>query len=152
MLVAVGAQLVSVAVVFYFAPRIGRSTELYGTLGTAAEAARVAVRRRPADNSGAFLNATLWERRYATTEPLSTTTVWPRIIPAAGAARKQTTSATSRGSTSPAGVRRRYHSSISSRLGRPRGSGLDEPGRDRVHVDASRRELHREADEASSAA
>jgi uncharacterized BrkB/YihY/UPF0761 family membrane protein len=68
MLVAVGAQLVSVAVVFYFAPKIGRSTELYGTLGTAAVLlvwlyvlARLII-------AGAFLNATLWERRYASTE------------------------------------------------------------------------------------
>jgi uncharacterized BrkB/YihY/UPF0761 family membrane protein len=69
LLVAVGAQLLSVAVVFYFAPKIGRSTELYGTLGTAAVLlvwlyvlARLII-------AGAFLNATLWERSYgASTE------------------------------------------------------------------------------------
>ena len=63
-LVAVGAQLVSVAVVFYFAPRIGRSTELYGTLGTAAVLLVWLYVLARLITSGAFLNATLWERRY----------------------------------------------------------------------------------------
>ena len=63
-LVAVGAQLVSVAVVFYFAPRIGRSTELYGTLGTAAVLLVWLYVLARLVTSGAFLNATLWERRY----------------------------------------------------------------------------------------
>lgn len=67
-LVAVGAQLVSVAVVFYFAPRIGRSTELYGTLGTAAVLLVWLYVVARLITAGAFLNATLWERRYATTE------------------------------------------------------------------------------------
>ena len=62
-LVAVGAQLVSVAVVFYFAPRIGRSTELYGTLGTAAVLLVWLYVVARLITSGAFLNATLWERR-----------------------------------------------------------------------------------------
>ncbi len=63
--VAVGAQLLSVAVVYYFAPKIGRSSELYGALGAAAVllvwlylVARLIM-------SGAFLNVTLWERRQA---------------------------------------------------------------------------------------
>jgi uncharacterized BrkB/YihY/UPF0761 family membrane protein len=67
-LVAAGSQLLSLAVVFYFAPKIGRSSELYGTLGAASVllvwlylVARLIM-------SGAFLNATLWERRQATTE------------------------------------------------------------------------------------
>jgi membrane protein len=67
-LVSVGAQAISVAVVYYFAPKIGRSSELYGTLGAASVllvwlylVARLIM-------SGAFLNATLWERRQATTE------------------------------------------------------------------------------------
>jgi uncharacterized BrkB/YihY/UPF0761 family membrane protein len=69
-LIAVGSQVLSLAVVFYFAPRIGRSSELYGTLGAASVllvwlylVARLIM-------SGAFLNATLWERRQgqATTE------------------------------------------------------------------------------------
>jgi uncharacterized BrkB/YihY/UPF0761 family membrane protein len=67
-LVSVGSQVISLAVVFYFAPRIGRSSELYGALGAASVllvwlylVARLIM-------SGAFLNATLWERRQATTE------------------------------------------------------------------------------------
>jgi uncharacterized BrkB/YihY/UPF0761 family membrane protein len=62
-LIAVGAQLVSVAVVFYFAPRIGRSTELYGALGTAAVLLVWLYVLARLITSGAFLNATLWERR-----------------------------------------------------------------------------------------
>ncbi|MGH3038160.1 MAG: YihY/virulence factor BrkB family protein [Gaiellaceae bacterium] len=64
LLVAVGAQLVSVAVVFYFAPKIGRSTELYGTLGTAAVLLVWLYVVARLITAGAFLNATLWERRY----------------------------------------------------------------------------------------
>lgn len=71
-LVAVGAQAVSVAVVFYFAPRIGRSSELYGTLGTASVLLVWLYMMARLITSGAFLNATLWERRQrraqATTE------------------------------------------------------------------------------------
>jgi uncharacterized BrkB/YihY/UPF0761 family membrane protein len=63
-LVAVGAQLVSVAVVFYFAPKIGRSTQLYGTLGTAAVLLVWLYVLARLITAGAFLNATLWERRY----------------------------------------------------------------------------------------
>jgi uncharacterized BrkB/YihY/UPF0761 family membrane protein len=63
LLVAVGAQVVSVAVVFYFAPKIGRSTELYGTLGTAAVLLVWLYVLARLITSGAFLNATLWERR-----------------------------------------------------------------------------------------
>jgi len=68
LLVAVGAQLLSVAVVFYFAPRIGRSSELYGTLGTASVLLIWLYLLARLITSGAFLNATLWERRQATTE------------------------------------------------------------------------------------
>jgi uncharacterized BrkB/YihY/UPF0761 family membrane protein len=64
LLIAVGAQLVNVAVVFYFAPKIGRSTELYGTLGTAAVLLVWLYILARLITSGAFLNATLWERRY----------------------------------------------------------------------------------------
>jgi uncharacterized BrkB/YihY/UPF0761 family membrane protein len=80
-LVAVGSQLVNVAVIFYFAPKIGRSSELYGTLGTASVLLIWLYVLARLITSGAFLNATLWERRYggptqATTEyPPSTTTV-----------------------------------------------------------------------------
>ena len=63
LLVAVGSQLVQLLVVFYLAPRLGRSSELYGTLGAATVIllwlyleARLVV-------GGSFLNAALWERR-----------------------------------------------------------------------------------------
>jgi YihY family inner membrane protein len=80
-LIAVGSQLVSLAVVFYLAPKIGRSSELYGTLGTASVLLVWLYLVARLITSGAFLNATLWERRHgaeiqATTEyPPSTTTV-----------------------------------------------------------------------------
>ena len=64
-LVAVGSQLVSLAVVFYFAPKIGRSSELYGTLGTASVLLVWLYLIARLITSGAFLNATLWERRNA---------------------------------------------------------------------------------------
>ena len=64
LLVSVGTQLVSVAVVFYFAPRIGRYSELYGALGTAAVLLVWLYVLARLITSGAFLNATLWERRY----------------------------------------------------------------------------------------
>jgi membrane protein len=64
-LVAVGTLAIHVSVSFYFAPKLGRSSELYGTLGAATVvllwlylAARLVV-------AGAFLNAALWERRQA---------------------------------------------------------------------------------------
>ncbi|HXV35401.1 MAG TPA: YhjD/YihY/BrkB family envelope integrity protein [Gaiellaceae bacterium] len=80
-LIAVGAQLLNVAVVFYLAPRIGRSSELYGALGTASVLLIWLYLVARLITSGAFLNAELWERRHpeqaqATTEyPPSTTTV-----------------------------------------------------------------------------
>ena len=67
-LLAVGLQCIHVAVVFYFAPKIERSSELYGVLGVSAVllvwlyvVARLAT-------AAAFLNATIWERRYARSE------------------------------------------------------------------------------------
>lgn len=61
--IAVGTQLIQLLVVFYLAPKLGRSSELYGTLGAATVVllwlyleARLVV-------GGAFLNAALWERR-----------------------------------------------------------------------------------------
>ena len=62
--IAIGAQLISVAVVFYFAPKIGRSSELYGTLGTASVLLIWLYLIARLITSGAFLNATLWERRH----------------------------------------------------------------------------------------
>ena len=62
-LVAVGAQVLHVVVVLYIAPRLGRSSELYGTLGAATVVllwlylvARLFV-------AGAFLNAAVWHHR-----------------------------------------------------------------------------------------
>jgi membrane protein len=69
LLVALGSQAVSVAVVFYFAPRIGRYSELYGALGTAAVLLVWLYVVARLITGGAFLNATLWERRYGSTAP-----------------------------------------------------------------------------------
>ena len=71
LLVALGSQAVSVAVVFYFAPRIGRYSELYGVLGTAAVLLVWLYVIARLITGGAFLNATLWERRHggSTEEP-----------------------------------------------------------------------------------
>ena len=62
-LVALGAQAIHLAVVLYLAPKIGRSSELYGALGAATVIllwlyllARLMV-------AAAFLNAALWEAR-----------------------------------------------------------------------------------------
>ena len=63
-LTSVGIVLIHLSVSFYFAPKLGRSSELYGTLGAATVvllwlylAARLVV-------AGAFLNAALWERSH----------------------------------------------------------------------------------------
>ena len=63
LLVALGAQLIHLVVVLYLAPKIGRSSELYGTLGAATVlllwlylVARLVV-------AAAFLNAAIWEHR-----------------------------------------------------------------------------------------
>ena len=62
-LVALGTQMIHLAVVLYLAPKIGRSSELYGALGAATVIllwlyllARLIV-------AAAFLNAALWEHR-----------------------------------------------------------------------------------------
>ena len=64
-LVGVGYQLITVAVLFYFAPRLGRAEETYGAFGTAATMlvwlyvlARLVI-------GSAFLNAVLYHRRPA---------------------------------------------------------------------------------------
>jgi uncharacterized BrkB/YihY/UPF0761 family membrane protein len=62
-LVAVGGLLVQVAVVFYFAPRLGRSEETYGALGAAATLLIWLYVLSRLVTSAAFLNATLWSRR-----------------------------------------------------------------------------------------
>ena len=60
--IAVGTQVLHLAVVLYLAPKLARSSELYGTLGAATVVllwlylvARIIV-------AGAFLNAARWER------------------------------------------------------------------------------------------
>lgn len=65
-LVALGAEAIHLAVVLYLAPKIGRSSELYGALGAATVIllwlyllARLVV-------AAAFLNAALWEHRTET--------------------------------------------------------------------------------------
>ncbi len=63
LLVAVGSQVIAVAVAFYFAPKIGRSSELYGTLGAASVLLVWLYVLARLITSGAFLNVTLWERR-----------------------------------------------------------------------------------------
>ena len=64
-LVGVGYQLITVAVLFYFAPKLGRAEETYGAFGTAATMlvwlyvlARLVI-------GSAFLNAVLYHRRPA---------------------------------------------------------------------------------------
>jgi uncharacterized BrkB/YihY/UPF0761 family membrane protein len=62
-LVAVGAQVIQIAVVFYFAPRLGRSEETYGAFGAAATILIWLYVISRLVTSAAFLNATLWSRR-----------------------------------------------------------------------------------------
>ena len=63
LLVTVGYQLVQIAVIFYFAPRLGRSEETYGAFGTAATMLVWLYVLSRLVTVGAFLNATLWYRR-----------------------------------------------------------------------------------------
>jgi uncharacterized BrkB/YihY/UPF0761 family membrane protein len=63
-LIAVGLQLIHVAVVFYFAPKLERSSELYGALGLAAVILVWLYVVARLITGAAFLNATLWERRH----------------------------------------------------------------------------------------
>lgn len=63
LLVAVGAQLIQIAVLFYFAPRLGRSEETYGALGTAATLLVWLYVICRLFTGAAFLNSTLWLRR-----------------------------------------------------------------------------------------
>lgn len=62
-LVAVGYELVQIAVIFYFAPRLGRSEETYGAFGTAATMLVWLYVLSRLITVAAFLNATLWYRR-----------------------------------------------------------------------------------------
>jgi uncharacterized BrkB/YihY/UPF0761 family membrane protein len=62
-LVAVGGVLIQVTVLFYFAPRLGRSEETYGAFGAAATMLVWLYVISRLITSAAFLNATLWSRR-----------------------------------------------------------------------------------------
>lgn len=69
-LIGVGYQLITVAVLFYFAPRLGRAEETYGAFGTAATMlvwlyvlARLVI-------GGAFLSAVLYRRHTAVPDSL----------------------------------------------------------------------------------
>ena len=71
-LVGVGYQVITVAVLFYFAPRLGRAEETYGAFGTAATMlvwlyvlARLVI-------GSAFLNAVLHARRTPAGPPVAT--------------------------------------------------------------------------------
>jgi uncharacterized BrkB/YihY/UPF0761 family membrane protein len=63
LLVAVGEHLLRIAVVFYFAPRLGRSEETYGAFGAAATMLVWLYVLSRLLTGAAFLNATLWDRR-----------------------------------------------------------------------------------------
>jgi uncharacterized BrkB/YihY/UPF0761 family membrane protein len=67
LLVAVGVQLIQVAVVYYFAPRLGRSEETYGALGAAATILVWLYAISRLITGAAFLNSTLWLRRNEVT-------------------------------------------------------------------------------------
>jgi uncharacterized BrkB/YihY/UPF0761 family membrane protein len=64
LLVAVGVQLINLAVVFYFAPRLGRSEETYGAFGTAATMLVWLYVTSRLVTGAAFVNAVLWSRRH----------------------------------------------------------------------------------------
>ncbi len=65
LLVTVGHQLVQIAVIFYFAPRLGRSEETYGAFGAAATMLVWLYVLSRLVTGAAFLNATLWARRQS---------------------------------------------------------------------------------------
>jgi uncharacterized BrkB/YihY/UPF0761 family membrane protein len=65
LLVAGGAQLLQIAVVLYFAPRLGRSEATYGALGVAATMLVWLYVISRLITIAAFLNATLWSRARA---------------------------------------------------------------------------------------
>jgi uncharacterized BrkB/YihY/UPF0761 family membrane protein len=62
-LVAVGVQVLHLVVVLYLAPRLGRSSSLYGPLGAATVILLWLFLTARLITGAAFLNATLWERR-----------------------------------------------------------------------------------------
>ena len=72
LVVGIGTQLVQIAVILYFAPKLESSSELYGTLGVAATLLLWLYVLGRLVTIALFLNATLWERRVtgaASTRP-----------------------------------------------------------------------------------
>jgi uncharacterized BrkB/YihY/UPF0761 family membrane protein len=65
LLVSVGHQIVQIVVIFYFAPRLGRSEETYGAFGTAATMLVWLYVVGRLITGAAFLNATLWRREHS---------------------------------------------------------------------------------------
>jgi uncharacterized BrkB/YihY/UPF0761 family membrane protein len=63
MIVGVGYQLMDVAVLFYFAPKLGESQETYGAFGAAATLLVWLYVLCRLFTAAGFLNATLWTRR-----------------------------------------------------------------------------------------
>jgi uncharacterized BrkB/YihY/UPF0761 family membrane protein len=63
LLVAAGHQLVQIAVLFYFAPKLDASEETYGAFGVAATLLVWLYVLSRLVTGGAFLNAALWTRR-----------------------------------------------------------------------------------------
>jgi membrane protein len=63
-LIAVGTQLIHLFVALYLAPRLGRSTELYGALGAATVILLWLYLEARLFVGAAFLNACLWERAH----------------------------------------------------------------------------------------
>jgi uncharacterized BrkB/YihY/UPF0761 family membrane protein len=63
LLVAGGVQVIQIAVIYYFAPRLGRSEETYGALGAAATMLVWLYVISRLITGAAFLNSTLWLRR-----------------------------------------------------------------------------------------
>ncbi len=63
LVVALGSQLLQIAVIFYFAPRLGRSDETYGALGAATTLLVWLYVISRLFTGAAFLNATLWQHR-----------------------------------------------------------------------------------------
>ena len=70
-LVAAGHQLVQVAVLFYFAPKLGDAEETYGAFGAAATILVWLYVISRLVTGAAFLNATLWRRRLVDDQRLA---------------------------------------------------------------------------------
>jgi YihY family inner membrane protein len=64
-LVSAGFELVQIAVLYYFAPRLGEAEETYGAFGAAATMLVWLYVLSRLVTGAAFLNAALWTRRHA---------------------------------------------------------------------------------------